>query len=89
MIIGYAQKTAFAALFLLTISIEAHALADGPACAMVRQTPDGFLNLRADFSMRGKIIANPRRSALCHRNRAWHKYSGRLGASRRRLAIRR
>jgi hypothetical protein len=59
MIIGYAQKTAFAALFLLTISIEAHALADGPACAMVRQTPDGFLNLRADFSMRGKIIANP------------------------------
>ena len=49
-----------AALSLLTASIEAHALADGPACAMVKQTPDGFLNLRADFSMSGKIIAKLR-----------------------------
>jgi len=41
--------TGIAALFLATGTVqhEAHALADGPACAMVRQTPDGFLNLRA------------------------------------------
>jgi hypothetical protein len=45
---------------LALVSIEAHALADGPACAMVKQTPDGFLNLRADFSMSGKIIAKLR-----------------------------
>jgi len=75
---------------LALVSIEAHALADGPACAMVRQTPDGFLNLRADFSMSGKIIAKlrPGDSALCHRDRAWHFNSGRLGGSSRRLAIR-
>ena len=75
---------------LALVSIEAHALADGPACAIVKQTPDGFLNLRADFSMSGKIIAKlrPGDSALCHRDRAWHFNSGRLGGSSRRLAIR-
>src|SRR5215831_14794797 len=54
--------TGIAALLLATGTAqhEAHALADGPACAMVRQTPDGFLNLRADFSMSGKIIAKLR-----------------------------
>jgi len=36
-----------AALSVLIASIEAHALADGFTCAMVKQTPDGFLNLRA------------------------------------------
>jgi hypothetical protein len=61
-----ALLTGVAVLFLVTgaalalASIEAHALADGPACAMVRQTPDGFLNLRANFSMSGKIIAKLR-----------------------------
>jgi hypothetical protein len=47
-----------AALFLATGAAqhEAYALADGPACAMVRRTPDGFLNLRKDFSMSGKVI---------------------------------
>ena len=49
-----------AALSVLTASIEAHALADNPACAMVKRTPDGFLNLRADFSMGGKVIAKLR-----------------------------
>ena len=81
-----------AALFLATGTAqhEAHALADGPACAMVRRTPDGFLNLREAFSMSGKIIAKlrPGDSALCHRDRAWHFNSGRLGGSSRRLAIR-
>ena len=47
-----------AALFLATGAAqhEAYALADGPACAMMRRTPDGFLNLRKDFSMSGKVI---------------------------------
>jgi len=55
-------QASIAALFLATGTAqhEAHALADGPACAMVRQTPDGFLNLRADFSMSAKIIAKLR-----------------------------
>src|SRR5215470_12344393 len=54
--------TSIAALFLTTGAAqhEAYALADGPACAMVRRTPDGFLNLRKDFSMSGKIIAKLR-----------------------------
>jgi hypothetical protein len=51
---------------LALVSIEAHALADGPACAMVKQTPDGFLNLRADFSMSGKIIAKLRPGNLLY-----------------------
>jgi hypothetical protein len=57
----YILLSGIAALFLATGTAqhEAHALADGPACAMVRQTPDGFLNLRADFSS-GKIIAKLR-----------------------------
>jgi hypothetical protein len=60
--------TGIAALFLATGTAqhEAHALADGPACAMVRQTPDGFLNLRADFSMSGKIIAKLRPGDVLH-----------------------
>jgi hypothetical protein len=45
---------------LALASIQAHALADGPACAVVRQTPDGFLNLRAEVSMSGKIVAKLR-----------------------------
>ena len=54
--------TSIAVLFLATGTAqhEAHALADGPACAMVRRTPDGFLNLREAFSMSGKIIAKLR-----------------------------
>ena len=51
--------TGIAALSVLYAS-AAYPLADGPGCAMVRQTPDGFLNLRKDFSMSGKIIAKLR-----------------------------
>jgi hypothetical protein len=34
---------------------EAHALADGPACAIVKLGP-AFLNFREDFTMSGRII---------------------------------
>ncbi|TMJ87952.1 MAG: hypothetical protein E6G76_11635 [Alphaproteobacteria bacterium] len=47
-------------------SIQAHALADGPGCAIVRKTPDGFLNLRKDFSMSGAIIAKLRPGDLLY-----------------------
>jgi hypothetical protein len=58
--------TGIAALSVLIASIEAHALADGRACAMVKKTPDGFLNLRADFSMSGKVIAKLRPGDLLY-----------------------
>jgi len=45
--------TGIAALFLATGA--AHATADG--CAVVLRTPDGFLNLRKDPSMRARIVA--------------------------------
>jgi hypothetical protein len=45
--------TSIAALFLATGA--AHATADG--CAVVLKTPDGFLNLRKDPSMRARIVA--------------------------------
>src|SRR5262245_3192471 len=62
--------TGIATLFLATGTTqhEAYALADGPGCAMVRQTPDGFLNLRKDFSMSGKIIAKLRPGDLVYVN---------------------
>jgi len=57
-----------AALFLATGAAqhEAYALADGPACAMVRRTPDGFLNLRANFGMSSKVIAKLRPGDLLY-----------------------
>ena len=45
--------TAIAALLLATGA--AHATSDG--CAVVLRTPDGFLNLRAEPSMKARIVA--------------------------------
>jgi hypothetical protein len=45
--------TGIAALFLATG--VAHATSDG--CAVVLRTPDGFLNLRAEPSMKARIVA--------------------------------
>jgi hypothetical protein len=43
-------KKALLAGALTLVSIEAHALAEGPGCAVVKHAPDGFLNLREAFS---------------------------------------
>jgi hypothetical protein len=44
----------------------AYSLADGPACAMVRRTPDRFVNLRENFSISGKIISKLRPGDLLY-----------------------
>ena len=61
---GIMMKTLLLVGVLSLASIQAHALADGPSCAVVKRTPDGFLNLRAVFN--GPIIAKLRPGDLLY-----------------------
>ena len=63
---GIMMKTLLLVGVLSLASIQAHALADGPSCAVVKRTPDGFLNLRAVFN--GTIIAKLRPGDLLYVN---------------------
>jgi hypothetical protein len=54
---GLAIAFAIALLGMICLPYPALATADGPACAVIKNTPDGFLNLRDKSSMNGKVIA--------------------------------
>jgi hypothetical protein len=45
---------------LSLVSIQAYACADGPACAVVTKTPDGFLNLRRAPTAKAPVVTKLR-----------------------------
>jgi hypothetical protein len=49
-----------AATPVLVNTRRAHAYADGPGCAVVIKTPDGFLNLRRALTAKAPIVAKLR-----------------------------